>query len=118
MLDLDHPMTPHRFAAARAGDRISILAKLMTLASSEERRRLQQACYAPLTEVRQLNADYFGASDFIVEAVTELERTLDDLASMETNPHDGTAYAIATCPACAALLTRHHAPYMPQPELR
>ncbi len=118
MLDLDHPMTQHRFAAARIDDRLLTLAKLMTLTSTEERQRLLGVCDKPVRSLRLLNEEHFGASSFIAEAITEIERALDGLAALKTNPLDGTAYATITCPICGTSLTRHHAPFMPQPERR
>ena len=118
MLELDHPMTAHRFAAARADDRLLTLARHMTLTSTQERQQIFEACRQPLDELRRLNDEHFGAFAFTVEAVTELEQALNMLAEMETSPRDGTAYAIVSCPVCGALLTHAHAPYMPEPERR
>ncbi len=118
MLDLDHPMTDHIFAASRAEDRLSVLCKLMTLASAQERQRLFAECQEPLNSLRRLNAARFGASDFIADAVTELEDWLGSLAALETTPREGTAYAIVSCPVCGGLLTRLHHAFMPQPERR
>lgn len=44
MLDLDNPMTQHRFSAAALDDMILERAKLMTMASTEERHILLQDC--------------------------------------------------------------------------
>ena len=118
MLDLNHPMTQHRFAAARGDDRLLTLAKLMTLASTKERQRLLGFCDEPVNSLRLLNEKYFGAWSFIAEAITELEGALNGLAALKTNPPDGTVYAITACPICSTPLTRCHAPFMPQPERR
>ncbi len=118
MLDLNHPMTKHRFAAAAVGDRLLGLAKYMTLTSTEQRYELWAQCQEPLDRLRRLNDAHFGASEFIAAAIGELARALDNLAQMSTNPPTGTAYAIVSCPACGSHLVHHHAAYMPEPEQR
>ncbi len=118
MLDLAHPMTQHRFAAARVDGRLLTLAKLVPIALTQERERLLGISKEPLENLRQLNRDHFGASVFIFEAIAELERALTNLADMKTTPIEGNAYAIATCPACGATLAHVHSVYMPKPEQR
>ena len=84
----------------------------------QERRKIFEACKEFLEEMRRLNREHFGASAFIAEAITELECALDMLARMKTNPAEGTAYAIVSCPACGSILTHVHAAFMPEPEHR
>lgn len=118
MLDLDHPMTPHIFAAARAEDFLLNRSKHMTIASSEERQRLFKGCQEALQRLRQLNDEHFSASAFISDALQELESSLNELAMLQTDPPRGSAYAIISCPACRTPLTRVHHAYMPKPEQR
>jgi hypothetical protein len=118
MLDLDHPMTTHIFAAARAEDYLIVRLKHMTLTSTEERQRLLPDCQEALGSMRRLNNEYFGASAFIADAIEELQASLDELAALGTDPHSGNAYAINLCPACGTPLTRIHLAYMPKPEQR
>jgi len=118
MLDLDHPMTTHVFAASGLVDYLIRHTKYMTLVSTEERQRILPSCQEALERLRQLNAKHFGASAFTSDAIEELRGALHELAGLVTNPVAGNAYAIKLCPACETPLTRVHLAYMPKPEQR
>jgi hypothetical protein len=107
MLDLDHPMTRHIFAASGAEDRVLERAKRMTVASSPQRLKLREACQADLEKMRQLNRGHFKASPFIFEAIDELEAALQTLATLRggaitEDKSDGEGQ----CPGCGAKITK------------
>jgi len=99
MLDLDHPLTPHIFAASRAEDAILMAAKRMTLAASEEKLRLRDRCDDALRELRQIARKHFKDRDQIPPAIDALEAALDQLSQLPGN--DGSPSAVAgNCPNC------------------
>jgi len=107
MLDLDNPMTRHRFSAAAIDDVILERAKLMTMASTEERHILLQDCQIRLERMRQLNAEHFKASPFVSAAIDELETAIRTLASVDVCVSSATqAQALGMCPVCGTALTR------------
>lgn len=105
MLDLDHPMTKHVFAAARAEDTVLMAARHMTVAGRRERAGLRDSCAAAFAELRRLALDHFADCPAIPPAIDELERSLAELASLPGVPEDGPP-AEYRCPACGAALER------------
>jgi hypothetical protein len=105
MLDLDHPMSEHIFAAARAEDAVLIAAQHMTIASRHERSRLRNGCTPAFFELRRLARDHFADRPAIPPAIDELERSLAALASLTGIPEVGPP-AEYVCPACDASLER------------
>ena len=107
MLDLDNPMTQHRFSAAALDDMILERAKLMTMASTEERHILLQDCQIRLERMRQLNAKHFKASPFVSAAIDELETAIQTLAGFDVCASSAAqAEAMGICPVCGTELTR------------
>lgn len=104
MLDLDHPMSQHVFAAARAEDAILISARDMTTASRQERARLQAGCAPAFAELRRLSRDHFAERTAIPAAIDGLEQALAQLAaSGVAEPGPRAEY---TCPVCRGELYR------------
>ena len=60
MLDLDHPMTKHVFAAARAEDTILQNAKRVTVSVRRDRLRVRDGCAPAFAELRRLARDHFA----------------------------------------------------------
>jgi hypothetical protein len=105
MLDLDHPMTQHVFAAARAEDSILIAARNMTVAGRQERVRLRDGCAPAFAELRRLARDHFANCPAIPSAIDALERAVANLAALPGVPEQGSP-AKFRCPACGAGLER------------
>ncbi len=107
MLDLDHPMTQHIFAASGAKDRVLQRAKRMTLASSQQRLKMLEACGADLEKMRQLNREHFKASPFIFEAIDELEAALQTLAALKKGAIiEDKSNGEGHCPGCGTQITK------------
>lgn len=105
MLDLNHPMTEHIFAAARAEDTILIAARHMTVATREERMTWRDNCASAFAELRRLSRDHFADSSAIPPAIDSLERSLTELAELPGIPEQGPP-AEFKCPFCGAILER------------
>jgi hypothetical protein len=105
VLDLNHPMTKHIFAAARAEDAVLIAAKHMTVAARQERLRLRDGCAPAFVELRKLAHDHFADCSSIPPAIEELERAAARLATLPGVPDLGPP-AEYKCPACGADLDR------------
>lgn len=131
MLDLNHPMSEHIFHASGLLDGVLTRGQKMGLAPSPARAALLEECLPLFAEMRVLNAEHFGASRFIAEAIEECESGIRKLAAlgdgrvvedrrdgegacpvcradiMKFNPLPGCkgfeAYFIALCPKCVEL---------------
>jgi hypothetical protein len=103
MLDLNHPMTEHIFAASRHDDAILSIAKRMTLVPTEERDALLCRSREHFASLRKLNQEHFEHSDFIASAIDELESGCEKIASLvSTEDHtDGCG----SCPVCSTVIT-------------
>lgn len=99
MLDLDHPLTQHIFAASRAITVIMRAGHKMTVSARRERRRLRAECNDALTELRQLSRDHFADRLGIAPIIDDLEHALDRLAELSGVPDDGPP-ADDFCPVC------------------
>ena len=115
MLDLEHPMTKHIFAAARAEDTVFMAGRDMTVAGRRERIRLRDGCTAAFAELRRLARDHFADRPAIPSAIDELERSLEELVSLPGVPEDGSP-AEYKCPACGAALERRGKYGFPAPD--
>ena len=119
MLDLNHPMTPHIFAAARLNDAILECAKSMTRLSTPKRQELLQESLTRLERMRCLNTDHFEASPFVFAAIDELEHAVQALANVDVEEAAAaSAAALEICPVCGTPLTQVKLDYMPRPEDR
>lgn len=115
MLDLDHPMSQHIFAAARAESAILVAARYMTVAARGERIRLRDGCAPAFTELRRLSHDHFADRRRISSAIDHLEQALAELAGLPGVPDDGPS-AKYKCPACDADLERRGTYGFPAPD--
>ncbi len=119
MLDLDHPMTPYIFAAARLDDAILECAKSMTLVSTPTRQELLSECLRRLDKIHWLNEDHFAASPFVFAAIEEMKTPVQALATVEVNEAAAaSAAALEVCPVCGTPLTQVRSDFMPRPEDR
>lgn len=89
MLNLEHPLSKHVFAASRSEDAILIAARDMTTASQLVRAKLKEKCVPHYALLRQLAKDYFSTKTAIPEAINELERSIENLATLRGVPKDG-----------------------------
>jgi hypothetical protein len=104
VLNLDHPMTQHIFAASRAEYAILMAARHMTAASREERARLQARCAPAFAELRRLSRDHFADCKAIPAAIDGLEQAIAQLVAsgtVATGPR-----AEFKCPDCGGELYR------------
>lgn len=106
MIDVDHPMSEHIFAAARAEDAILTAAKQMTVATRQQRTRLCEKCAWAFADLRRLSCTYFPGCPAIPPAIDALERSLSGLATMPGVPEQGPLVEF-TCPACGTAIRRH-----------
>src|SRR5262245_10328470 len=100
MLDLDHPQTPHVFAASRQIDLILDYAKRITLSGTAGRQFMLEVIRPAFAALRWLNTARFENAAEITEAITELEQQMEKLVGMQLlDPHHRGGPA-SECPAC------------------
>jgi hypothetical protein len=113
MLDLTNPKSAHIFAASRQLDVILGTCKEITTIQGDRRFFRLEVVRPTFAALRWLNAQRFGNSQSIEEAIDELERQADALAALPTSPAITLASPII-CPSCGGELTKPHQ-YNPQP---
>lgn len=107
MLDLDHPQTPHVFAAARQMDLILGCAQQMTAATGRHRNNLLEIARPCFAALRWLATNHFENSAAILDSIDDLQRALESLAALSTTQGRTDSN---TCPACGQHLAEraHH----------
>lgn len=105
MLNLDHPMTKHVFAAAYAEGAILQDAKQITVSARRDRVLVRDGCASAVAELRRLARDHFADRPAIPPAIDALEQSLAELAALPGVPEEGPP-AEFTCPACGGPLDR------------
>ena len=105
MLDLDHPQTPHIFAAAKQLDLILQYSKLATLGSGKHRFDFYQVVEPSLNALRWLNKNRFDACVELATAIDNLETELHALASAEIPESTKHPVDLKNCPKCNAVIT-------------
>jgi hypothetical protein len=107
MLDLDHPMTEHIFAASGMEDLLMIRAQRMTVLPSKERLLLLADCIPVLDELRRLNDEHFEASLFISRAIDEAQAALEQIAHLNGgNITEDKTDGEGNCVACSTPITK------------
>jgi hypothetical protein len=118
MLDLDHPQTPHVFAASRQLDLIGDYCKRISYADSKGRLdmlKIIRPCFAAL---RWLQAQRFADEPHIAAGIDELESQADRLARLGDGKADWIGGDLpAKCPVCGESLTVYGV-YEPRPGLK
>ena len=105
MLDLNHPRTPHVFAAARQLDLIYPAAKICTVASGNHRQHQLFIMQPVFAARRWLDSSHFDASTEINDAIANLESafsSLDNRTLPESTKH---ATELSNCPVCESKIT-------------
>ena len=107
MLDLDHPMTKHIFAASGMGDFLLVSAQRMTLLPSKQRVLLLGDCLVVLDKMRRLNEEHFEASQFISDAVNEAQKALEKIAHLnDGNVVEDKTDGEGNCAVCGSPITK------------
>ncbi len=107
MLDLDHPMTKHIFAASGMEDFLMVSAQRMTLLPSKERLLLLEECLKVLGKMRILNEDHFDASLFISNAINETQEALEQIAHLNGgNIQEDKTDGEGSCSVCDTPITK------------
>jgi hypothetical protein len=118
MLDLNHPQTPHVFAASRQLDMILDSCKRISISASKGRLDLLEVVRPCFAALRWLNAERFGASPVIAAGITNLERAAERLARLGDGRVQWPAGEVpSACPVCGEPVTTYGV-YEPRPGLR
>ena len=100
MLDLDHPRTPHVFAASCQEDLILDYCKRITLSGASGRRFMLEVVRPAFAALRWLAANRFADEPKIAVGITELEREVERLAGLPLRDPDHRGGPATRCPAC------------------
>src|SRR5688572_1927726 len=116
MLDLDHPRTPHVFAASRQLDLILDYLKRISFADSKERLHLLEIIRPCFAALRWLQAQRFADEPHIAAGIGELERAAEQLARLGDGRAEWSADGVlpSRCPVCRQPLTTYGV-YEPRP---
>ncbi|QDU40627.1 hypothetical protein Mal4_49850 [Maioricimonas rarisocia] len=112
MLDLDHPLTPHVFAASRQIDMILDIAKRLTVSDATGRRLLVQTAAPCFAALRWLNEAHFEKSPAIAASIDGLDVQLKVLAEQPASLPTGTGRR-RVCGVCGDRITRANS-YQPE----
>jgi len=109
MLDLDHPQTPHVFAASRQLDLILEYLKRITYAASPGRLQMLEIIRPCFAALRWLQAQRFADEPHIAAGIDELERAAERLAQLGDGRAEWSADDMppSKCPVCRRSLTTH-----------
>src|SRR4051812_13473369 len=105
MLDLDHPRTPHVFAAAKQEDLILDYCKLITLSDPASRRFMVEVARPAFAALRWLAATRFADEPHILDGIAALERQVERLAELPLRDPDHRAGPASRCPVCESEAT-------------
>jgi hypothetical protein len=101
MLVLDHPRTPHVFAASKQLDLILDYCKLITLQDTSAGRQFMLEVIRPaFAALRWLNLERFGGSSEIRSGIDQLELEASALAGLPSFASGRSKHAKTRCPAC------------------
>jgi hypothetical protein len=101
MLDLDHPRTPHVFAASRQEDLILDYCKRISLSDKNARLFMLEVIRPAFAALRWLNGNRFGNAAHIAKSVDQLEQQVEKLARLpQRDPHRRIAGYSERCPVC------------------
>jgi len=105
MLDLNHPQTPHVFAAAKQLDLILRYSKLTTIGTGKRRFDCYQIVEPSFNALRWLNENRFDASTDLANAIDKLDAELRTLANAEIPESAKHTVDLKNCPRCDSTIT-------------
>lgn len=119
MLDLDHPQTPHVFAAFRQLGLIHDYLKRISYADRKERLHLLEIIRPCFAALRWLQSHRFTNEPHIAAAIDELEVAAGQLARLADGRAEYSADEMppSQCPVCRQPLTTY-GEYEPEPGLK
>jgi hypothetical protein len=119
MLDLDHPQTPHVFAASRQLNLILDYLRRITYADNPGRLRMLEIIRPCFAALRWVQTQRFAGEPHIAAGIDELERAAERLAQLGDGRADGVADDMppSRCPVCRRPLTTSGV-YEPRPGLK
>jgi hypothetical protein len=118
MLDLDHPQTPHVFAASRQLDLILDYCKRISYAESKGRLDMLEIIRPCFAALRWLQAQRFADMPQIVASIDELEKQVGELAQLGGGRAEWVSVELpGKCPVCGERLTLYGV-YEPRPGLK
>jgi hypothetical protein len=118
MLNLDHPQTPHVFAASRQLDLILDYCKRISYADSKVRLDMLEIIRPCFAGLRWLQARRFADAPHIAASIDELERKAEQLARLGGGRAAWVGGELpAKCPVCEKPLTLYGV-YEPRPGLK
>jgi len=100
MLDLDHLLTPHVFAASVQEELILQYGKRITLSGRSRRIFLVEVVRPAFAALRWLANHRFADRPQIADRIAELEQQLEQLAELHLRDEDFTELPGANCPVC------------------
>jgi len=118
MLDLDHPLTPHVFAASRQLDLIQDYCNRISYADSKGRLDMLAIIRPCFVALRWLQARHFADRPHIAARIDELERKVERLALLGGGKASWPGGELPSkCPVCGKALTLFGV-YEPRPGLK
>jgi hypothetical protein len=116
MLDLNHPRTPHVFAASRQLDLILDYLKRITYADCRGRVQMLEIIRPCFAALRWLQAERFADEPHIAAGIDELERAAERVALLGDGRAEWSADEMppSKCPVCRQPLTTYGV-YEPRP---
>jgi hypothetical protein len=114
MLDLEHPRTPHVFAASRQLELILHDCKRITLSGVAGRQFMLEVVRPAFAALRWLAEQRFRDEPHIGEGITELERQVERLVGLPLSNPNHQGGPAARCPACGGKPTKS-SKYEPTP---
>jgi hypothetical protein len=119
MLDLDHPRTPHVFAASLQLDLILDYLKRISYADSKGRLSMLEIIRPCFAALRWLQAQRFSDESHIAAGIDELERAAEQLARFGDDRAEWSPDEMppSKCPVCRRPLTTYGV-YEPRPGLK
>jgi hypothetical protein len=102
MLYLEHPQTPHVFAASRQEDLILDYCKRISLSGADGRRFMLEVVRPAFAALRWLATNRFAGEPHIPDAIDELERQVEQLAGLPLRDPDHASGPADQCPACGS----------------
>lgn len=119
MLDLDHPRTPHVFAASRQLDLILDYLKRISYADSKGRLSMLEIIRPCFAALRWLQSQRFASEPHIATGIDGLERAAEQLARLGDGRAKWSADEMppSKCPVCHQSLTTYGV-YEPRPGLK